>query len=94
MNCDVSAIYLEKFNGETYSQYQNATPTGTTVNAMESGTYKFRVHATKDGDDIYSEEFTITWREAFVFTTQPQSQSVGAGLGEDIIITWDMDIGD
>ena len=94
LNCDLSAIYLEKFNGVTYSQYQNATPTGTTVNAMESGTYTFRVHATKDGGDIYSEEFTITWREAFVFTTQPQSQSVGAGLGEDIIITWDMDIGD
>ena len=95
LNCSVSAIYLEKFNGETYSQYQNATPTGTTVNAfVESGTYTFRVHATKDGGDIYSEDFTITWREKFQFTAQPQSQSVGAGLGKDIIITWDMDIGD
>ncbi len=95
LNCDVSAIYLEKFDGENYSQYQNATPTGATVNAfVESGTYTFRVHAIKDGDDIYSEDFTITWREKFVFTTQPKSQSVGAGLGEDIIITWDMDIGD
>ena len=95
LNCDVSAIYLEKFDGENYSQYQNATPTGATVNAfVESGTYTFRVHAIKDGKDYYSDDFTITWREKFVFTTQPQSQSVGAGLGEDIIITWDMDIGD
>ena len=95
LNCDVSAIYLEKFDGENYSQYQNATPTGATVNAfVESGTYTFRVHAIKDGNDYYSDDFTITWREKFVFTTQPQSQSVGAGLGEDIIITWDMDIGD
>ena len=87
LNCDVSAIYLEKFNGATYSQYQNATPTGTTVNALESGTYTFRVHATKGGGDIYSEEFTITWREKFVFTTQPQSMTVTTG--EEYTITWE-----
>ena len=86
LNCDVSSIYLEKSNGETYSQYQNATPTGTTINALESGTYTFRVHATKDGGDIYSDSFTVTWREAFEFTTQPQSHTVATG--EEYTITW------
>ncbi len=91
LNCDVSAIYLEKFNGENYSQYQNATPTGATVNAfVESGTYTFRVHAIKDGDDIYSEDFTITWREKFVFTTQPQSVTVSTG--ESAIVTWETNL--
>ncbi|MBQ8726753.1 MAG: InlB B-repeat-containing protein [Clostridia bacterium] len=87
LNCSVSAIYLEKFNGETYSQYQNATPTGATVNAFaESGTYTFRVHAIKDGNDYYSDDFTIIWREKFVFTTQPQSHTVATG--ESYTITW------
>jgi len=90
LNCDVSSIYLEKFDGENYSQYQNATPTGTTVNALESGTYTFKVHATKDGGDIYSEEFTITWREKFVFTTQPQSVTVSTG--ESAIVTWETNL--
>ncbi len=91
LNCDVSAIYLEKFDGENYSQYQNATPTGATVNAfIESGTYTFRVHAIKDGGDIYSEDFTITWREKFVFTTQPQSVSVTTG--ESAIVTWETNL--
>ena len=87
LNCDVSAIYLEKFDGENYSQYQNATPTGATVNAFaESGTYTFRVHAIKDGNDYYSDDFTIIWREKFVFTTQPQSHTVATG--ESYTITW------
>ena len=91
LNCDVSAIYLEKFDGENYSQYQNATPTGATVNAfVESGTYTFRVHAIKDGDNIYSEDFTITWREKFVFTTQPQSITVSTG--ESAIVTWETNL--
>ena len=91
LNCDVSAIYLEKFDGENYSQYQNATPTGATVNAfVESGTYTFRVHATKDGGDIYSDSFTITWREKFVFTTQPQSVTVSTG--ESIVVTWETNL--
>ncbi|MBQ7236972.1 MAG: hypothetical protein IJX03_07490, partial [Clostridia bacterium] len=90
LNCDVSSIYLEKFDGENYSQYQNATPTGTTVNALESGTYTFKVHATKDGGDIYSEEFTITWREAFEFTTQPQSITVATG--ESAVVTWETNL--
>ena len=91
LNCDVSAIYLEKFDGENYSQYQNATPTGATVNAfVESGTYTFRVHAIKDGGDIYSEEFTITWREKFVFTTQPQSMTVSTG--ESAVATWETNL--
>ena len=91
LNCDVSAIYLEKFDGENYSQYQNATPTGATVDAFaESGTYTFRVHAIKDGGDIYSEAFTITWREKFVFTTQPQSITVATG--ESAIVTWETNL--
>ena len=91
LNCDVSAIYLDKFNGETYSQYQNATPTGATVDAFaESGTYTFRVHAVKDGGDIYSDSFTITWREAFEFTTQPQSVTVSTG--ESIVVTWETNL--
>ncbi len=91
LNCDVSAIYLEKFDGENYSQYQNATPTGATINAfVESGTYTFRVHAIKDGGDIYSEEFTITWREKFVFTTQPQSVTVSTG--ESAVVTWETNL--
>ena len=91
LNFDVSAIYLEKFNGETYSQYQNATPTGATVNAFaESGTYTFRVHAIKDGNDYYSDDFTITWREKFVFTTQPQSVTVSTG--ESAIVTWETNL--
>ena len=90
LNCDVSAIYLEKFNGETYSQYQNAMPTGTTVSALESGTYTFRAHATKDGNDYYSDDFTITWREKFVFTTQPQSVTVSTG--ESAVVTWETNL--
>ena len=95
LNFDSSSIVVERKDGETWVEYQSAYNDGAQISSMpESGTYTFRAHATKNGADYYSEEFTITWREKFVFTTQPQSQSVGAGLGEDIIITWDMDIGD
>ena len=95
LNFDSSSIVVERYNGATWVEYQSAYNDGAQISSMpDSGTYTFRAHATKNGADYYSEEFTITWREKFVFTTQPQSQSVGAGLGEDIIITWDMDIGD
>ena len=86
LNFDSSSIKLEIKNGETWGEYQSAYNTGTTVNALESGTYTFRVHATKGVDNIYSEEFTITWREKFVFTTQPQSITVSTG--ETYTITW------
>ena len=90
LNCDVSSIQLEKYDGVNWAYAQLATPTGTTVNAFESGTHTFRVHATKGGDDIYSEEFTITWREKFVFTTQPQSVTVTTG--ESAIVTWETNL--
>ena len=90
LNCDVSSIQLEKYDGVNWAYAQLATPTGTTVNAFESGTHTFRVHATKDGDDIYSEGFTITWREAFEFTTQPQSVTVSTG--ESAVVTWETNL--
>ena len=96
LNFDSSSIEVENYNGEEWESYQStAYNDGAPITPMpESGKYLFRAHATKNGVDYYSEGFFITWRDKFEFTTQPQSQSVGAGLGEDIIITWNMEFGD
>ena len=90
LNFDSSSIKVEIKNGETWGEYQSAYNTGTTINALESGTYTFRVHATKGVDNIYSEDFTITWREAFEFTTQPQSITVATG--ESAVVTWETNL--
>ena len=88
LNFDVSSIQLERYMGESWNYVKIATPTGVTIDAYpESGTYTFRVHATKDGTDYYSEEFIVTWREKFEFTTQPQSMTVATG--ESYTITWE-----
>ena len=90
LNFDSSSIKVEIKNGETWVEYQSAYNTGTTINSLESGTYTFRAHATKNGNNYYSEEFTITWREKFVFTTQPQSVTVSTG--ESAIVTWETNL--
>ncbi len=88
LNFDPSSIQLERFQGESWEYVQLATPTGTNVTAFaEAGTYTFRAHATKNGVDYYSDPFTITWREKFEFTVQPQSIKVATG--EPYSITWD-----
>ena len=87
LNFDSSSIVVERKNGENWVEYQSAYNDGAHISPMpESGTYTFRAHATKNGVDYYSNEFTITWREKFEFTTQPQSMTVVTG--EAYTITW------
>ena len=87
LNFDSSSIVVERKNGETWVEYQSAYNDGAHISPMpESGTYTFRAHATKNGVDYYSNEFTITWREKIEFTTQPQSMTVVTG--EAYTITW------
>ena len=91
LNFDSSSIIVERYNGENWVEYQSAYNDGAQISSMpESGTYTFRAHATKNGQNYYSEEFTITWREKFVFTTQPQSITVSTG--ESAIVTWETNL--